>query len=168
MPRIFACLSVANALLLLATGVFGLLAARVSVDRHVLMAVLALLMSCLVQVAAFTYLTVTGKMIAQAVFLADLDRAVLVEVRRMKRRVTLWLPLVLGSLVLVTGTGAWLWRGGAEASFHYVSAGAVFVAHAWACRREYAVIVENSDLLTRVLNQYSSRQRTRGAVSTAT
>jgi len=42
-------------------------------DRHILLAVFSLLLSCFIQVLVFTYLTITGKVIAQAVHLARLD-----------------------------------------------------------------------------------------------
>ena len=165
MPRIFVCLLVANALLLVATGAFGVVATRVSVERHILLAVFTLLMSCLVQVVAFTYLTVTGKMIAQAVHLAGLDHAILSQVKRLKRAVTLCLPLVFLPMVLVAATGASLWRGGAESGLHYLAAGGVLGAHLWAWWREYAVILANADLLRRVLEQYSARGRSSGPLS---
>ncbi len=168
MPRIFVCFAVANAMLFSATGVFGLMAVRVGVDRHALIAVLSLLMSCALQVVAFTYLTVTGKMIAQAVYLADLDLSMLAEVKTLKRSVTFWLPLVVASLALVTATGAWLWRGGEDPSVHYLSAAAVIVVHAWVWWREYSVIVKNSVLLSKALNAYASRPRANGAIPPAT
>jgi hypothetical protein len=166
-PRIFACLSVANVLLLVATGVFGLLAARLNVERHVLLAVFALVTSCLVQVIAFTYLTVTGKMIGQAVHLAGLDPLILAETKRLKRSLTVCLPLVFIPMVVVAASGASLWRSGGNATAHYLAAGVALATHLWVFWREYAVIVENAGLLHRTLEAYSSvrARRSPGASS---
>ena len=105
MPRVFACLAIANLLLLMASGAVGIFAARWGVDRHVLLSVLTLLFSCFVQVVAFTYLTVTGKMIGQAVHLAGLDASILQTAKSYKRAVTRCLAGVFGAVVFVTATG---------------------------------------------------------------
>jgi len=167
MPRIFACLSVANALLLVATGAFGVLAARLNVERHVLLGVFTLVTSCLVQVIAYTYLTVTGKMIGQAVHLAGLDPHILAETKRLKRSLTVCIPLAFLPLVVVAASGASQWRSGESATVHYLAAGGALAAHLWAFGREYAVIAVNAGLLRRTLEAYSSVRDRRSRVASS-
>jgi len=73
MPHVFASLAVANLALFALSAAFALSSAASARDRHILLAVFSLLLSCFIQVLVFTYLTITGKVIAQAVHLARLD-----------------------------------------------------------------------------------------------
>lgn len=154
MPKIFACLAVANTLLLIASGTVALFAAKFGTDRHVLLSVLALLFSCFVQIVAFTYLTVTGKMIGQAVHLAGLDAAILRTVKSHKRTVTRSLAVVFLAVVFVTATGATGWRLGSATLWHQIGAMVVLAAHGWAFLREYEVVCANAGLVDRVLKEY--------------
>lgn len=154
MPRVFACLAIANVLLLIASGTVGLFAPRWGVDRHVLLAVLTLLFSCFVQVVTFTYLTVTGKMVGQAVHLAGLDASILSSIKVYKRRMTRCLALVFGAMILVTASGAAGWRIGSATIWHQVAAGVVLVVHWGAFVREYEIVFLNSRLVERALAEY--------------
>lgn len=159
MPRIFACLAIANVLLLTASGTAGVFASRWAVDRHVLLAVLTLLFSCFVQIVVFTYLTVTGKMVGQAVHLAGLDVSILMSVKKYKRGVTRCLAMVFATVILVTATGAAGWRAGAATLWHIIASGLVFVVHLLAFYREYEIVFLNSQLVERALKEYETARR---------
>ena len=154
MPRVFACLAFANLLLLTASGAVGIFAPQWGVDRHVLLAVMSLLFSCFVQVATFTYLTVTGKVVGQAVHLAGLDRSIHETVKTYKRGVTRCLAAVFGAVVLVTATGAAGWRTGGATVWHDIAVGLVLVVHLGVFWREYEIVFLNSRLVARTLEAY--------------
>jgi hypothetical protein len=156
MPRVFASLAAANVLLLVASGTVGLFDTGPGAERHVLLAVLTLLLSCFVQVVTFTYLTVTGKMIGQAVHLARLDPAILTLVRAYKKTMTRSLAVVFLAVVFVTATGASGWRLGGATLWHRFAAMVVLVAHLWAFLREYEVVVANARLLDQTLKNYET------------
>ncbi len=154
MPRVFACLAFANLLLLVASGAVGFFAPKWGVDRHVLLAVMSLLFSCFVQVATFTYLTVTGKMVGQAVHLAGLDASIHEKVKTYKRGMTRCLAVVFGAVVIVTATGAAGWRGGGATVWHDVAVGLVLVVHIGVFLREYEIVFLNARLVERTLNEH--------------
>jgi len=154
MPRVFACLAIANLLLLIASGAVGVVAPQWGADRHVLLSVLTLLFSCFVQVVAFTYLTVTGKMVGQAVHLAELESSILDSVKLYKRGVTRCLAAVFGSIVLVTATGAVGWRSGGATIWHAASAALLMVVQVGVFWREYEIVILNSRLVERTLREY--------------
>jgi len=154
MPRIFASLAVAN--LLLFGGAVGLayLDPAPLPDRHVLLAVMSLLLTCLVQVLAFTYLTVSGKVLTQAVHFRNLGTTAVEAAKSIKKRFARCLGFVALLIVLTTATGAVAWRDGNSTSFHLPSV-LVFAA-GWLLvqLREFGLIVENSRLLERTLAEY--------------
>lgn len=154
MPKVFACLAAANLILLIASGAVGLFGAQLGTDRHVLLAVLTLLFSCFVQVVTFTYLTVTGKMIGQAVHLARLDAGIIAKVKEYKRAVTRSLAVVFMAVVFVTATGAAGWRMGGATLWHQLGAIVVLAAHVWVFVREYEVIHQNARLVEQTLTEY--------------
>ncbi len=161
MPRIFACLVAADLLLFLATGAFGFAAEKVQVERHILLAVTTLGLSCFIQVAAFTYLTVTGKMIGQAVHLGRLDPATMDHVRVLKRNFTGCLALVFLPAVVLSASGASAWRSGGGVTFHYAFAALVVIAHGYAWFREFDLIRRNAALVQSVLRQYDAARHGR-------
>lgn len=154
MPRIFASLAVANLLLFLGAAALAYLDPAPLPDRHVLLAVLSLLLTCLVQVLAFTYLTVTGKVLTQAVYFRRLGTTAVEAAKSIKKRFARCLGLVALLMVLTTATGAAAWRDGNSTSFHLPSL-LVFAA-GWLLVqvREFGLIVENSRLLERTLAEY--------------
>ena len=154
MPRVFACLAIANVLLLIASGGMGFFAPKLGVERHVLLSVLALLFSCFVQIVAFTYLTVTGKMIGQAVHLGRLDTSILATAKTYKRGVTRCLAVVFAAVIFVTATGAVGWRSGGATVWHDTAAGLVLVAHVGVLWKQYEVVFLNSQLVERTLKEY--------------
>ena len=88
MARIFSSFVVAQLILFAVSAAIGVFGSGEHTSRHVLLAILALLLSCLTQVGLFTYFTVTGKMVVQAVHLGRLERGPLVRVTLLKRSVT--------------------------------------------------------------------------------
>jgi|CXWL01.1.fsa_nt_gi hypothetical protein len=161
MPRIFACLAFANLLLLTASGAVGIFAPRWGVDRHVLLAVLTLIFSSFVQVVTFTYLTVTGKIIGQAVHLGGLEASIHDRVKSYKRGATRCLAAVFGAMVFVTATGAAGWRSGGATVWHDVAVGLVLVVHGGVFWREYEIMFLNSRLVERTLGEYEQARKER-------
>ncbi len=155
MPRIFASLAVANLLLFSLAAGLGMYAAEAGTHRHVLVAVLGGLCSCLTQVLGFTYLTVTGKVMTQAVHLGNLDRAALIEAKGLKRRFIRALPLAILSLLAAVATGAAALRGLGSGN-HAIASLVLFPVHAWAFTLQYQVIARNAVLLARSLEGYEA------------
>ncbi len=154
MPRIFASLAIGQVLVLFGTASVGLLTLGRGPDPHIVLAVFAIILSCLIQVIAFTYLTVTGKMVVQAVHLAGFSPSPIQEAKKLKRTLIHHLALLVVALVVVTATGASSWRAGAGSVWHWGAAPAVIGVHAFVLHREYAVIVANASLLARTLSAY--------------
>jgi len=163
MPRIFACLAIGQGIVLIGTGIVGFLSLDVRADRHILLAVFSLLLSCLIQVVGFTYLTVTGKTMVQAVHFGGLDAAPLLEAKRLKRSFTRLLALLIGSIVVVTASGANLWRVGGGRGVHWVAALVVVSIHAFVLTRQYRLLVRNAGVVNRTLDEYSRRRAARAA-----
>lgn len=154
MPRVFIGLAAGLMIVLVGAAGLGLAGDRSAPDRHILMAVFALLLSCLVQVIVFTYLTVTGKMVAQALHLSHADLEPLETVKRIKRSATRLVGLIVLLAVPSVATGASLWRTDGEGHWHYWTAYILVAGHLFAFYRQYALIVENARLLDSVLSQY--------------
>lgn len=165
MPRLFSCLVIGHLIVLVGVLALGLYAAEVTAARHVALAVFSLLLSCFIQVLTFTYLTVTGKMIAQAVHLGRLGPEPIDEVKRLKRSMARQLALLFATIVVVTATGANLWRGEGGSLWHLAAAAVVFTAHAIAYYREFSLVCANTRLVERTLAAYDAR-RVDGRAST--
>jgi len=160
MPRVFACLAVGELLVLGGAAALGMLAPKVAVPRHVALAVFALLLSCLIQTATFTYFTISGKTMAQAVHLGGLDLACLNDVQRLKRSFTYLLAAVVGAVVVVTATGAMHWQGRGEGWAHLLTAFGALVVHAGGLVRQYLLVGRQSMLLEETLYAYRLRRPT--------
>lgn len=158
MPRIFASLAIGQVLVLLGTAAVSLATLGRGPERHIVLAVFALILSCLIQVITFTYLTVTGKMLVQAVHLAGLSPSPIQEAKKLKRTLIHYLALLIVTMVVVTATGANLWRAGAGSVWHWSAALAVIGVHAFVLHREYAVIVANASLVARTLAAYGKHR----------
>ncbi len=149
MPRIFSCLVLGHLLVMVGTGVVGLLKIDSGSSRHMALAVFALVLACLIQVATFTYLTVTGKMIMQASNLSGVGVEPVVTVRRLKQKITRWLGLFMLAMVFVTATGAasrW-----SQTRVHLLAAALAIVIQLIVYYREFTLVCENAALLDRVL-----------------
>lgn len=159
MPRVLICLAVANLATLCATAVLGFRAGPETADRHVLLAVFSLIVSSLCQVIVFTYFTITGKLINQAIHLGALDPGPRDDARRMKGSVTRLLGIVVGSVVLVTASGASCWRGRLPGEWHLAAAFLLIAVHGVAYYREYNLVWENGQLADGVLTRYEEKKR---------
>jgi len=158
MPRVFACLVIADAILFGGAVVLGLLANPDSADRHIILAVLALLLSALIQVLSFMYLAVGGRVARQAAHQAGLDGDVVVRTNAKKRQMTPLLGLTIASLVGVVATGATSWRGTSSTWFHPIAVGALVLLHCWVWFREFDLIVRFSLDLDATLEQHAQRK----------
>ncbi len=155
MPRIVVCMAFAILLVLFATAALGVWA---PVERHVVLAVFSLVVSSLSQVAVFTYFTITGKLIAQALHLGGLDMEPLKDVRSMKRSATRMLALIVATVVFATASGASRWRL-PSTGVHALAALLLILVHAIVYFREYNLVWRNARLVDRVLKQYEEKKR---------
>ncbi len=158
MPTVFATMAGANALILIGTAVLGLLAETVHPERHILLALFTLIITCLVQTVFFMYFAVTGKLMIQAVGLSDLDNAPLVRSRELKNRAMRWLGVVVTAAVVTGITGAARWHSAAAHDGSYLhiltaslAVGTMFVGF----YQEYNLTVLHSTLLSGVLAEYT-------------
>lgn len=158
MLQIFAGLSISNVLLLLLTGGLGLYGNGVlSADRHVLLAVITLLLGCFVQVVVFTYFTVTGKIVSQAVHLGRLDAGAMETVDVLKRSITRCVGVVMAAIVVTTATGAVHWRTEQWAKLHLGCALTLAVITTLVLYREFELVLNNAALLDQTLDEYARR-----------
>lgn len=159
MPRVFACLVIGQCIVLVGTGTVGLLKLDPQADRHILLAVFSLLLACFIQVVGFTYLTVTGKTMVQAVHFGRLEPEPLLEAKRIKRSFARLLAMLMGAIVLATASGANLWRLGGGLALHWGGAFGVISLHLFVFMRQYGLIVRNAGLVDRTLDAYSRRRK---------
>lgn len=154
MPRVFASLAAANLILFIGAAALGYLDPSPLPDRHVLLAVMALLLACLVQVLSFTYLTVTGKVIGQAVHLGGLSMGAVEQVKAIKKRFSRRLGATMLILVATTATGAVAWRSGDPHSYHAPTV--LFMVCVWIFlqMQQYSLVAENAGLVERTLAEY--------------
>lgn len=163
MTRVFIGLALGNLLVLLATGASGLFNPDPTPDRHVLLAVFSLLLTAFVQALTFTYFTVTGKIVGQAVHLARHDAAALADVKRLKRSVTRHLLVLLLAVILVTVTGASHWRTNGSATLHLLSVGVLLPLACAVFFGEYGLIVQNGRVVAPAMGAYERWQRAKRA-----
>jgi len=130
MPKFFAGIAIANLILVLGVAMLGFSAeTTIQADRHVLLAAITLLVSCLTQVITFTYFTVTGKLIGQYVHLGGIGDDVMSEVSRIKRRASKYLAIIVATVIVSTATGAAHWRTGDWTLIHVIAGIALVVSH---------------------------------------
>ena len=158
MPRTFACLAIGDLIVLIGTGVAGVLRLFSTPDVHIALGVFSLLVSCLIQVLVSTYLTVSGKVIAQAVHLGKLDADPLRRLAQRKRTNTRLVAAVVVSIVLVTATGASHWRARVWSIWHFGSALALLGAHLLALAWQYLLVADNSADLEATLAAYTDHR----------
>ena len=155
MPRIYASLAIATLTLFAFTAAFAVIDNGSAPDRHVLLGICTLLLSCFVQVLGFTYLTVTGKMIGQAANLANIDPTCQARVKQYKRSFTRQLALAIVCVVLASATGGASWRSRDALAVHYAAAMIAALAHVWVYRRQYHILRRNADLVETTVRAYS-------------
>ncbi len=156
MPRIFASLAIAILTLFALTAAVALIDSGSAPDRHVLLAVASLLLSCFIQALGFTYLTVTGKVIAQAVHFASLDPACLASVKQYKRTFARQLALVAIGTILASATGGAALRSPDELAVHVPAAIIAAIIHVWVYGRQFHILRRNAHLVESTLEAYAS------------
>lgn len=159
MPRVFACLAVSDVLILLGTAALGLLVEGRQIERHILLAVFTLVITCLIQAVFFTYFAVTGKLVVQAVTLGNMDPAPVAESKGLKRKASLWLGVAMAGAMAAGGTGAARWGGYLLPTMHLVFAFGGIVIQVWAFIRQYDLVCRNAELLARTLRDYETQRQ---------
>lgn len=154
MPRIFLGLSGGMVFVLFGAAGLGLAGGGMGAERHILLAVFALLLGCLVQVVVLTYLNVTGKLIAQALHASHNPLDPLARMRRLKRRATHLIGLAVVTALPVIATGAQVWRTGAGKNLHLLMACLGLAAHLFVLVQQYRLIAENAEIVTAVLSRH--------------
>ncbi len=159
MARTFTYLAISNLIVFIGVAALGLVKLDETPDRHVLLAVFALMVSALVQVVTFTYFTVTGKMMFQAMHHASIGRARLDEVKSLKRSMTHCVAGIFASGVLATATGAMQWRDGPNMYLHLMAAMLLLVCHVFLLMREYHLVVSNAQVFDELMSEYASKKK---------
>lgn len=160
MPRVFTGLAIGQFIVLVAAAAMGVAAdAEAGSNRHVVLAVFALLLACLIQVVVLTYLSVTGKMMAQAVHLGRLDGDSLPVNKAFKRTVTHLIGALLLAIVVAIATGAVAWRSEQSGGWHGSAGALVLLLQLYVYYREWFVIRGNATLVGAVMTCYA---QTRG------
>lgn len=160
-------LAVSELILLIGTGVLGWMGEQGFRDRHILLAVLGTVLSCLIQAVVFTYFTATGKMMGQAIHLGRLSDDEFREIRTIKQCAARSVALVLVALLASAATGARVWRNGDWRTVHLVFAATVVIAHSIAYSRQLLLIHRNAQLVGRVMNAYTGGRQRLGAAPSA-
>jgi hypothetical protein len=155
MPRVFASLAVADLILLLGGAGLGFFDPAPNRDRHVLLAVLALLLACLVQVLSFTYLAVSGKVLTQAVHLGKLPLDPVDRGKEIKKRFARCVGAVVLLMVLVVATGAAAWRVETPPPYHFPAVAVFACGWVFIHVRELGLIAENARLMEQTLAEYA-------------
>lgn len=160
MPGVFVGLGAGNVLLAAGTTMLGWLAPAVAESYHVVAAVITLIFTCLVQVLAFTYLTVTFKLMAQAVHVGKMSMELLEHAKSLKQRLTRCLAVVVAGVVVTTASGAHSWSTGTGGGWPHLACGLTFPVLLIAVLVvEFGVIGANSALCAGVMKEYAQRSR---------
>jgi len=154
MPRVFASLVAANLLLFLGSAGLGGFRGASSPDRHVLLAVLSLLLTCLIQVLAFTYLTVTHKVLVQAIHFGKLGSDAVTDAKRIKKGFARCIGAVMLLVVAAVATGASAWRSGDRHAVHLATVIVFVCGWSWLQALQYRLISRNAALLAETLASY--------------
>ncbi|MEK6799839.1 MAG: hypothetical protein AABZ12_12810 [Planctomycetota bacterium] len=157
MARVFLGLVSANAILIIGAALLGTFRDKLGVDRHVVLAVLALMLSCLTQGLVFTYFSVSGKIVSQAVHLGNLSNDSLDRSVRLKRSFTHAMAIPFAAIVAVAASGGAVWRTGRHADVHWVIASIASLAHLPIWVRQFRLIAAHASLVAGVLGAYASR-----------
>jgi hypothetical protein len=158
MPRVFGCIAVAHAVLLVATGVLGLVGQGVHTQRHVVLAIFTLVLGCLLQILVFMYFAVSGKMMRQAIHLGRFDPAPLVQLDRRRRGVTIVLAVFMASVLFSTATGAAHWRSGQSGTLHLLAAGVGVTVQLGCWFADFLLVAAHSLVFDRVMREYGNRK----------
>lgn len=129
--------------------------------KHSIAAVITLLFCGFVHVIGFTYFVVCGRMAADAVERAGLDRRGYEEISTLKRRALRWLLFGVGSALAAGISGAMEWSSMAPSrGWHFFLAHAALLMNAWAFVMEYGLIGQNVRVTERIYAQLDSPSAT--------
>jgi len=159
MRRIFVSLAVANFLVLLMTAATGIavLGRWIPSGNHVPLAVLSAILTCFIQVLAFTYLTVTAKIIGQAVHLGGLSVSLIDQSKNLKRTFSRCLALLMGILLFAVATGAQAWRLNEPSLLHLLAGALVLCGAAGVLWKQSSCMAANESVVKVALQSYSQR-----------
>ncbi|RJP37231.1 MAG: hypothetical protein C4547_05780 [Phycisphaerales bacterium] len=133
--------------------------AGANMSLHVALAVFTLLAACLIQTVVFTYFTVTGKLIQQALALGKFDvPAGMAPVKRRKAWITRMVALSILPIVLAAGTGAWGIAGVPQQRWHLAAGLLVTLVHVLAYPAYHRRIVENGRHLDDAMRAYQEQK----------
>jgi len=163
MPRVFSGLACGNVLVVAATAFLGLLGGAGLQSYHVALAVFALILTCLVQVLAFTYLTVTFKLMGQAIHIGQSSLEPLLQAKQLKKRMTHCLALSISTILVATASGAASWRAGAGVWLHLAAGLALPIVIPYLLYVEHTLVTRNSSLVGSVMRAYAARKAPPGS-----
>ena len=159
MSKLYLILAGTNLGFILLSATLGLLAReQYQVELHVLVAVFTALGSCLLQIIAFMYFSITGKLISQAMLIGKLDDAPIAQSKKYRKAATRWLGVLIASLIPVIATGANRWGGGNSQTIHFLLACITFGAHILVFTKQFPLIGLNHQLLESTMESYRERR----------
>ncbi len=159
MDRIFLGLTVGAALVLMAAGVVGLMVAGDErLIAHFALALFGAMLAALIHVVTYTYFTVTGKAVHQAVALGRLDEDARARTRHHKRVVSWCLVGGMLPLVVTVALGAHVIHARSDATYHLVAGAVALIANLGAWAIEFRHIRDNQGLVNEVMGQYRGRR----------
>ncbi len=158
MVRVFAGLASGLLLTLCGAAVLGFMVVgdRLFV-QHFALGLFAALLTALVHVVTFTYFTVTGKAIHQAVALARLEEAAMEETQRIKRGATGCIVIAFLPLVATVALGAHTWGQREHSTYHLIAALTCIIANALALMYEFRLIRQNDAIMQVIMSEYRSK-----------
>lgn len=158
MDRVFAGMAVGILLVLSGALVLGLLVDGSSYFvPHFALGLLGSLLATLLHVVTFTYFTVTGKAIRQAVALASLDAGKLEQVRRHKKIISRCVAFAFLPIVATVALGAMTVGSTEAATYHLASGALTLLINAWVMTIEFEHIRQNCRLLDVVMGEYRQK-----------
>jgi len=169
MSRVFPALVFSDILLLCAAAALGFLVDGDKLyPQHFGLAIFTIVLTILIHVVVFTYFSVTGRMMSQAVFIGKLDRTPLDRIKLHKWQAGRRVGMAVLSIVVVSAFGALSAREGSGHNWHLVAAFLVVAVNTWAFYGEYDLVVRQSELMTQVLSDYDAAKGQRPAVRPTT
>jgi len=112
------------------------------------------MLTCLVQVVVFTFLSVSGRLISQAVHLRTLAPTPIETIRALKKRTGRCLGVLALLLVFSVASGAIHWRSGAYAWPHFVLVSLFAAAHFPVLLLEWQVVDRTRHLVDDTMGAY--------------
>ncbi|MCP4251487.1 MAG: hypothetical protein GY778_31000 [bacterium] len=160
MDRVFLGLVVGVTLVLLGTGVVGLMVTGDEwLVHHLALALFGAMLAALIHVVTYTYFTVTGKAVQQVVALGRLDEGSLARTRHHKRVVSWCVAIGMLPLVVTVALGAHVIHARSYATYHLVAGVVALIANLGAWALEFRHIRNNQCLVGEVMGQYHQQKR---------